>query len=169
MLHRPHNRGRGTPTCEGAKGQGRSHSKHGLARSPEPSVPCGRGRAWGRREAWSMGRPQGDCAIRVCPWRAQTPAQPHFLWHLHGRGQHQLLWALDPPQASSRYTQIGCYLFCSSKTVHMPGSTHTQYMHTHSVPSKYLQNEQPHRCKGTHCAKMDTDSPSHPHTVHVVT
>ena len=81
--------------------------------------------------------------------RPQTPAQPHFLWHLQVGGVNTSCcgpWTHHRPGCLS-YTQIGCYLFFHGP-VHMPGSDTHVHMHTHSVPSKYLQNEQPHRCKG---------------------
>lgn len=175
MLHRPPTTGgRGTPTCEGAKGQGRGHSKHGLAQSPEPLCPPGSGQGL-EQERPGGGQGPREIVLSGCvPEKGpQTPAKPYFLWHLQVGGVNTSCcgpWTHHRPGGLS-YTQIGCYLFFHG-SVHMPGSDTHVHMHTHTVYPVNICGMNSHtRRKGRkHTAtKMDTNSPSHPHTVHVAT
>lgn len=182
--------GAGGTHMRGEKGQGWSHSKHGLAGSPEPGVPrqdglsgpsCGRspfspgdhglGRGRGLEVGGAPGRLcyQGVSLRKGCrplPSKAQETLPG---W---GREQHQLL--VDPgPAAGWGGSAVLRQVATSSSrgAVPVPGRdthtcTHTFPPSLHSVPSKHLQSHtNTDRTKRT-ATKMDRNGPSYPQTVH---
>ena len=90
----------GHPHARGQRGRGGITASMAWHGPQNPSVPQGRGRAWGRR-GLEAGRAPGRLCYQGVSLRkgCRPPPSPLSLAPSSGRGQHQLLWALDPPQA----------------------------------------------------------------------